>query len=115
MAYEPGLELQEEVVNELVVELSGQPTYNKELLVIKVKSAIREVKQARMYTEAEYTDEQIKKDLGKYFSTVKELALYDYSQIGAPHETSHTENSTSRTWTSREKILSGVRPLAKVV
>lgn len=115
MGEELNVELQNEVIEELKTELSGQPTFNLDVLKIKVIGAIREVKLARKYEEAGYTDEQIKRDLYKYYSTVKNLALYDFAQIGAPFEISHSENSVSRTWTSRSAILKGVTPLAKII
>ncbi|MGN0378534.1 MAG: hypothetical protein ACI4EU_02990 [Butyrivibrio sp.] len=108
--------LQDEIISELTTELQGQPTFNADVLAIKVKNAIREVKNRRNYAATSYTDEQIEKDLyDNYYTNIKNLALYDFTQIGANFETSHSENSTSRTWVEREKMFNGIIPFAKVL
>lgn len=73
----------------------------------KIKNAIREVRMKRNYPE-HFTEEQIKKDLEKYYSNIRELALYDFNQFGAEGQTSHNENGTNRTWKSRNECLMGV-------
>ena len=108
--------LQEEIIAELTIELSGQPTFNADVLAVKVKSAIREVKNRRNYQATSYTDEQIEKDLyDNYYSTIKNLALYDFAQIGAPFENSHSENSIGRSWVSRDEILRSVHAFVQVL
>ena len=49
--------LQDEIVAELTVELQDEPTFNVNILAIKVKNAIREVKMKRNYQATSYTDE----------------------------------------------------------
>lgn len=107
--------LEQEIIAELTIELQKQPTFNAEILAIKVRNAIRELKMKRNYVATSYTDEQIEKDLYNYYSTIKDLALYDFAQIGAPFESSHSENSVSRTWISRDDILKGVHAFVKVL
>ena len=108
--------LQDEIIAELTVELSGQPTFNADLLAIKVRNAIREVKMKRNYQATSYTAEQIEKDLyDNYFSVIKNLALYDFAQIGAPFESSHSENSISRNWVNRDEIFKGVHSFVQVL
>ena len=106
--------LQDEIVAELTVELQDEPTFNVNILAIKVKNAIREVKMKRNYQATSYTDEQIEKDLYNYFSVIKSVALYDYNQIGAEGEQSHSENSISRTWVDRDDLFKGVHAFVKV-
>lgn len=106
--------LQDEVVAELTVELQDEPTFNINILVTKVRNAIREVKMKRNYQATSYTDEQIEKDLYNYFSVIKSVALYDYNQIGAEGEQSHSENSVSRTWVDRDDLFRGVHAFVKV-
>ena len=106
--------LQDEIIAELTVELSGQPTFNSDVLAIKVRNAIREVKMKRNYQATSYTDEQVEKDLYNYFSVIKSVALYDYNQIGAEGEQSHSENSVSRTWVDRDDLFRGVHAFVKV-
>ena len=60
--------------------------------------------------------EQIEKDLyDNYFSVIKNLALYDFAQIGAPFESSHSENSISRNWVNRDEIFKGVHSFVQVL
>lgn len=107
--------LEQEIIAELTIELQGEPTFNAEILAVKVRNAIREVKMKRNYTATSYTDMQIEKDLYNYFSTIKSVALYDYNQIGAEGEQSHSENSVSRTWVSRDELFKGVHAFVKVL
>ena len=67
MGEELNVELQNEVIEELKTELSGQPTFNLDVLKIKVIGAIREVKLARKYEEAGYTDEQIETEFNNFY------------------------------------------------
>lgn len=113
MSKELNVQLQEELMADLIEELSSDDTFNESLLKVKVKNAIREIMSARAYPEY-YTNEQIEKDLARYYSNIRKLALYDYNTIGAEFETSHNENSTSRSWVDRNKIFNGVLPLAKM-
>ena len=106
--------LEDEIVAELTVELQDEPTFNVNILAIKVKNAIREVKMKRNYQATSYTDEQVEKDLYNYFSVIKSVALYDYNQIGAEGEQSHSENSISRTWVDRDDLFRGVHAFVKV-
>lgn len=106
--------LQDEIVAELTVELQDEPTFNVNILATKVRNAIREVKMKRNYQATSYTDEQVEKDLYNYFSVIKSVALYDYNQIGAEGEQSHSENSVSRTWVDRDDLFRGVHAFVKV-
>lgn len=107
--------LQDEIVAELAAELDKQPTFNMDVLRIKVANAMREVRLKRNYQASSYTDEQIEADLYNYYSVIKNLALYDFAQIGAPFESSHSENSTSRSWISRDEITKYVFPFVKIL
>ena len=107
--------LQDEIISELTVELQGEPTFNADILAVKVRSAIREVKMKRNYQATSYTDEQIEKDLYNYFSVIKNVALYDYNQIGVEGEQSHSENSISRTWVDRDDLFNGVHSFVSVL
>lgn len=73
----------------------------------KIKNALREVSNKRNYPE-HFTEVQIEKDLERYYSNIRELALYDYNQVGVEGQVSHHENGTNRTWKSRNDCLLGV-------
>ena len=108
--------LQNDIVEELKAEFQDQPTFSDGIISIKVKSAIREVRNRRNYQATSYTDEEIENDLyNNYFSVIKNLATYDFAQIGAHFESSHSENSISRTWVSRDEILRCVHSFVQVL
>lgn len=107
--------LQEEIIEELTLELQNDPAFSADVLTIKVKNAIREVKMKRNYQATSYTEEQIESDLYNYFSVIKSVALYDYNQIGAEGEQSHSENSVSRTWVNRDELFKGVHAFVSVL
>ena len=105
--------LQEELIADLTTELSKEPTFDAELLSAKVVSAIKEVVRARKYPKY-YTDEQITADLCNFYSNARNIALYDYNQIGAEFQQSSSENGTSRSYTDRKSLFNGVIPLCRV-
>ena len=100
------------VISDLTTMYSDQPTFNDGKIAVIVNKVVDEVVNARKYKEVGYTDEQIKKDLLNYKSQIYNLAEYDFSHFGAPNETSHSENSISRTWVERNKLFAGIIPLS---
>ena len=102
------LTVADEVIAELTTLYSDQPTFKSEKLTVIVNNVVDEVVLARNYRQAGYTDEQILKDLTKYKSNIKKLAEYDFATFGAPYQTSHSENSTSRIWIDRKKLFAGI-------
>lgn len=96
------------VISELTTLYSDQPTFNADKLKVVVSNVVAEVKSARNYEKAGYDDLQIDADLMRYKANIKNLAEYDFSHFGAPHETSHSENSVSRTWIERNKLFAGI-------
>ena len=93
---------------DLSIELKTQPTYSQEVLESKINNAIREVILKRNYKATKYNEQQILDDLCRYYSVIRNVALYDFAQIGAPFEESHNENSTSRSWMKRDELFKGV-------
>ena len=109
------VDLQNEIIADLTVELQDEPTFNLDILEIKVKNAIREVMMKRNYQASSYTAEQVENDLKNYYSVIKSLALYDYNQIGVEGESSHSENSISRSWINRDELLNGIHAFIKFI
>ena len=105
--------LQDELIADLTVELENEPTFDLSKLKQKVINAIREVKKARKYP-SNYTEDMINKDIYNFYSNIRNIALYDYNQIGIEFQTSSSENGVSRSYMDREKLFSGVVPLAKL-
>lgn len=105
-------ELREDLEAELISDLHTDS--DSVLLFSKIKGAYREIKGKRNYQE-HHTEEFINSDMKKMYSLIKYLALYDWNQIGAEGEMAHSENSTSRTWRSRDEILRQVVPFVTVL
>ena len=105
--------LDEEIFADLSEELKiSDPNFNSNLLLSKVKNAMREVKRARKYPDY-YSEEQINQDMYEYFSNVRNIALYDYNLIGGEGEQTHSENGVSRSYTDRNKLFSGIIPISR--
>lgn len=105
------LTLAEEITLDLSVELNAEPSFKANVLRQKVKAAIREVKLARRYPSS-YTASMISEDLQKYYSNIRNIALYDYNQVGAEFQQSHGENEVSRAYTDRNLLFKGIVPIA---
>lgn len=83
-------------------------------LAVKVKAVVRELLNIRCYENSGMTDEEIQADIERYYTQCMNVARFDYNQIGAEGEQSHSENGISRTYVERNKMWSGVVPFAKV-
>lgn len=107
--------LEQEIFAELSAELSvSDKNFNETLLFSKVRNAVREVKRARNYPKT-YSDSQIEEDMCDYFSNIRNIALYDYNQIGSEYESGHSENSVSRNWIDRNSLFNGICPFVRVI
>lgn len=107
----------DKLINEIFKDLSIEldiPGEEGSMLLSKVRSAYREVKGARSYP-IDYEDDFICSDMERYYSNIKNLALYDYNQIGVEGQSAHGENGTSRTWVDRNKYLEGVVAICTLV
>ena len=107
--------LQNEVIAELKTDLKGDPRLDEDILEGKVKNAIRDVFLRRHYEHTSYDPDKITKDMYQYFSVIKNVALYDYNQIGGEFQTSHNENSINRTWVSRDTLFNNVHAFVRVL
>lgn len=107
--------LKTHIASLLTSELIDEDNFNENLLNSKVDLAIRDVMAKREYGNSHYTDAKILEELStRYFSTITNLARYDYNQSGAEGQKNHSENSTSRTWYDRNKLLSDVHAFVKI-
>ena len=108
--------LKTQITSLLATELKNEDGYNVDLLANKVEIAIRDVMARREYGNSNYTDKKILEELStRYFSTITNLARYDYNQSGAEGQKNHSENSVSRTWYDRNKMLSDVHAFVKIL
>lgn len=106
--------LVDELVDDLTLEIKPfDVNFNGDLLESKVKGAVREIIRARRYPVG-YSDEKIERDVDQFYSNIKNIALYDYNQVGAEGQHSSTENDTVRIFVDRSSLFSGVLPFANL-
>lgn len=107
--------LQDELCEDLKAELKDDSNFDADILKSKIKNAIRDVMLRRNYTATAYNDESIAKDMASFYSVIRSVALYDYNQIGAEGQQSHSENTVSRSWVDRNSLFNGVIPFVKIL
>lgn len=103
-----------EILEDLTTELGLAEEFDLAVLTSKIRNAYREVKRTRNY-QSSHTQEFIDRDMESFYSNIRELALYDFNQVGAEGQTSHSENGTSRAWKERRECLNGVFAFCGVV
>lgn len=96
-----------EILEDLKTELGLQDTSDIAILSSKVKNAYREVKRTRNY-QTNHSQAFIDADMGNFYSNIRDLALYDFNQVGAEFQSNHSENGYNRSWVDRKECLSGV-------
>ena len=107
-------EMRDMIVADLTNELKKDEMFDAELLTAKVDNAMREVRAARRYPPF-MDDLSVLYDIARYERNVRNLALYDYNQVGMEHEVSHSESGISRTYADRNKMFTGISPLSRVI
>lgn len=114
MDEEMTITLEQELIQDLKAELQiADERFNEQLLLSKVRNALREVKAARKYPSY-YTDKQVNADMYDYYRNIRNIALYDYNTIGMDFQSASSENSTSRTMIDRNKLFAGIIPFSKL-
>lgn len=108
------MSLEETIIDDLTTELGDEPGFNQAKLEKKVKNAIREVALKRNYKASSLSEEEIEEDLENYYSVIRNVALYDYNQIGIEFQVNSSENGNSRTYMTRDDLFKGVHAFVKV-
>ena len=93
------------------VEITEGDRFNPVLLRSKVDNAYREVQTARRYPIS-YTEAAIERDMNNYYSQIRSIAMFDFNQIGSEGQTSFSEDGSSIHYVDRDKLFSGVLPIA---
>lgn len=108
--------LQTSIINDLTAEIGAEESFNATLLATKVKLAVIDVLARRQYENSSYTDAQIVNELStRYYTTITNLARFDYNQAGAEGQKTHSENGIGREWLDRSKMLSQINPFVKIL
>lgn len=109
------VQMMEEIIEDLTEELKNDPSFNSAVLKNKVKAAVRELRTKRNYIDSHMSEAQIDEDMMNYYSVILNVARYDYNQIGAEGETSHTENGITRSYERRDELWKGVHAYVRVL
>lgn len=96
-----------EILDDLIDELGLSDSSDIAILTSKTKNAYRDVRKTRNY-QPYHSESFIENDMQNLYSNVRELALYDYNQIGAEGQKGHSENGTNRTWKDRKECFDGI-------
>lgn len=107
--------IEAEIIDDLTTELCEEETFNQAVLATKVKLAINELISKRNYSATTWDEKQIIADIYDYYSVIANVARYDYNQIGAEGEKTHSENGISRTYVERDSLFKGVHAFVKVL
>ena len=105
----------EEIVDDLTNELNSEDSFNQAILETKVKLAVKEVISKRNYRATSWSDDKILDDLYSYYATISNVARYDYNQLGAEGEMTHSENGISRTYVARDSLFKDVHAFVAVI
>lgn len=62
-----------------------------------------------------YTEEEKKTAVERYQNTIFEATIYYWAKQGADGESSHSENSISRSYESEDKLYYDIVPMVKVL
>lgn len=104
-----GVGLEQEIIAELTIELQGEPTFNADLLALKVRDAYRKVKSRKCYQNTSFNQQRIEEDLReRHFQDIKDVALYNFITQGASFQTSHSESNTSRVWRTEDEVMGNI-------
>ena len=93
------------------LEITEGERFNPDLLLSKVKSAYRAVQTVRKYPKS-YTEAMIERDMENYYSQVKDIAMFDFNQIGAEGQTQYSQDGVSVHYVDRDKLFYGILPIA---
>ncbi len=97
------------IVAELTIELKNEPTFNAEVLKIKVTDAYRSVRSRKQYQNTNFTESQIEKHLlDNHYQDIKDVAMYRFNMLGAEFQKSHSENGVSRSWRTEDEVMGNI-------
>ena len=100
------------IIEELTIELKNEVDFDAELLGVKVRNAIREVKAARNYPKS-YSESMIYADMENFITNIRAIALYDYTKIGAEGQSQYSADGESIHYLDRNKMFAGILPIAR--
>lgn len=105
-------EIFENLKSEILADVAQADLLSEDLLLSKVKGAYREVRRARNYPST-YSESKIESDMQNFYSNIQNIARFDYNQVGSEGLSSYTGDGTTLHYNDRNKLFSGVYPIAR--
>lgn len=105
----------EQIIEELSEELATTENggnFNSVLLESKVRDAYREVKTVRRYPK-NMNPESIEEDMEYFYGVVKNVARYDYNQVGSEGQTSYSADGVSIKYVNRDNLFKDVKVFSR--
>lgn len=102
------------IYERLMADIAPTREGEQSILQVKVKNAYSEVKECRNYPD-DTPQTFIDNDMKKFFTTIYNLAMYDFNIRGAEWQTTINENGEYRSFVDRAKVLAEVTPFAMIV
>ena len=106
-------ELIQAIYEQLMVDINPIREGEAAVLLIKTKNAYREVKEVRNYP-ADATDAFVNADMAHFYSTIYNVAMYDFNIRGAEWQTTINENGEYRSFVDRSKLFADVTPFCEI-
>ena len=101
---------QYKIVNNETVFEYPEENPKLEMLISNARESIINVR----HYPADWTEEQIAKDLLRFENVLINLVIYDYNKEGMDFENSHTESGVSRQFQSRARVMADVVPFVHI-
>lgn len=106
--------LADELLADLGAELAlTDPDYNSAILSTKINIAIKKVTNARNYPSS-YSAEKIQADLERYYTQIRDIALYMYNNVGVDFDKSYTSNKMTREVVDESDLYRGINKIARI-
>jgi len=102
-----------ELLTELTTEMSLAETTDIAIMRVKLKNAFREIESAFNFHDTHDEDFRIA-EMKKHIGNIKDLAMYDFSIIGAEGGTQYSENGIQRSWKKRSMCFDGIVRFADI-
>jgi len=108
-------DLIQSLLDDLSAELSiTDENFNQDLLKVKIQGALREVLQELGYSGLIDYETYLASKVDRYYSNIRNIALYDYNMVGGEFSKTLTESDTKREVIDRNTLFYGIYPKAHI-
>lgn len=100
--------MESELLDDLLAELKHDSTFDKKRGMSLAESCVdRAIKKFRTYRcyPSTFTEADVENDMRQFYACILDLAFYCWDKQGIQFETTHTENTTQRTFISETTVF----------